>query len=101
MVYAYVQDVPIDEDLYWKIIESLGPEPVAGSVLHLCVRREDGGLRYIDVWESKQACGQAFDNRIHDAVDAAFGGTRPDTEPTQERLEVVHVSGSALPAAVR
>ncbi len=97
MVYAYIQDVPIDEDLYWEIIEKLGPEPIAGSLLHLCVRRADGGLRYIEVWESEQACGKAFDARIHDAVDAAFGGARPDTEPTQQRLEVIHASGSAMP----
>ena len=37
------------------IIERLGPEPIAGSLLHLCVREPDGRLRYIDVWESEQA----------------------------------------------
>ena len=42
MVYAYVQDVPIGEELYRKIIDELGPEPLAGSLMHLCVRRSDG-----------------------------------------------------------
>lgn len=93
MVYAYTQDVPIDAGLYQRIIDELGPEPLAGSLLHLCVRRPDGGLRYIDVWESEEACGRAFDERIHPAVDAAFGGHRPEGEPTVERLEVIHVSG--------
>ncbi|MDT4977945.1 MAG: hypothetical protein QOG98_3703, partial [Pseudonocardiales bacterium] len=45
MVYAYTQDVPIGMDLYNKIIAELGPAPLAGSLLHLCVRRADGGLR--------------------------------------------------------
>jgi len=94
MVYAYTQDVPIDAGLYQRIIDELGPEPLAGSLLHLCVRRPDGGLRYIDVWESEEACERAFDERIHPAVDAAFGGHRPEGEPTVEHLEVIHVSGS-------
>jgi hypothetical protein len=32
------------------------------------VRRPDGGLRYIDVWESEEDCARAFDERIHPAV---------------------------------
>ena len=96
MVYAYVQDVPIGDELYRKVIDELGPEPLAGSLMHLCVRRPDGGLRYIDVWESEEACARAFDERIHPAVDTAFGGGRPGTEPTVERLEVLHATGALL-----
>ena len=96
MVYAYIQDVPIGEDLYRRIIDGLGPEPLAGALLQLCVREPDGRLRYIDVWESEQACAQAFDQRIHPAVDAAFGGNRPATEPEVHRLDVLHASGALL-----
>lgn len=96
MVYAYIQDVPIGEDLYRRIIAGLGPEPLAGQLLHLCVRQADGALRYIDVWESEQACERAFDERIHPAVDAAFGGNRPASEPTVHPLEVVHAVGAVL-----
>ncbi|WP_181784645.1 hypothetical protein [Pseudonocardia pini] len=98
MVYAYVQDVPIDLPLYQRILAELGGEPLAGSLLHLCVRREDGGLRYIDVWESQEACARAFEDRIHPAVDRAFGGARPGAEPTVEHLEVLDASGSLLSA---
>ena len=96
MVYAYTQDVPIDEDRYHQVIANIGPDPVAGSLLHLCVRQPDGSLRYIDVWESEQACAQAFEHRIHAAVDAAFGGQRPSTEPEIHPLDVVDVSGAAV-----
>jgi len=99
MVYAYIQDVPIDVDLYRRVIDQLGPEPLAGSLLHLCVRREDEGLRYIDVWQSQEACEQAFDDRIHPAVDAAFGGRRPG-EPVVNQLDVVHATGSAVVGSV-
>jgi len=43
MVYAYPQDVPIDEQLYRRILDELGPEPLAGSLLHLCIRRRTEG----------------------------------------------------------
>ena len=98
MVYAYMQDVPIDEVTYERIVELLGPDPLQGSLLHLCVRRDDGGLRYIDVWESEDACARAFDKRIHPAVEAAFAGARPG-EPTTTHLDVVHASGALLAGA--
>lgn len=99
MVYAYIQDVPIGEDLYRRIIDNLGPKPLAGQLLHLCIREPEGRLRYIDVWESEEACAQAFDERIHPAVDAAFGGGRPGTEPTVNQLDVLHASGTLLESA--
>ncbi|MDQ3155514.1 MAG: hypothetical protein M3Q98_02140 [Actinomycetota bacterium] len=96
MVYAYTQDVPIDLDTYDRIIENLGPEPLDGILLHLCVRRPDGGLRYIDVWESENKCAKAFDDRIHPAVDKAFDGQRPESEPFNEPLEVLQATGAVL-----
>jgi hypothetical protein len=96
MVYAYVQDVPIGEELYRQIIDKIGPEPIPGSLLHLCVRQPDGQLRYIDVWESEQACARAFEERIHPAVDAAFGGNRPASEPEIHHLDVIDASGTLL-----
>jgi hypothetical protein len=98
VVYAYTQDVPIGPELYQRILDELGPEPLAGQLLHLCVRRPDGGLRYIDVWESEQACATAFDERVHPAVDRAFGGARPPGEPVVTRLDVLDAQGALLRA---
>ena len=96
MVYAFTQDVPIGEDLYRRVIDEIGPEPIAGSILHLCVRGADGRLSYVDVWESEEACAKAFDERIHPAVNAAFGGQRPAGEPTVHHLDVLHATGIAM-----
>jgi hypothetical protein len=95
MVYAYIQDVPIGPELYQRILDEIGPVPLEGSLLHLCVRTPNG-LRYIDVWESEQLCEKAFEERVHPAVDRAFGGTRPG-EPAVQHLDVLHVSGALLP----
>lgn len=92
-MYVYTQDVPIDFALYRRVIEALGPEPLKGSLLHLCVRRPDGGLRYIEVWESEEACARAFDQRIHPAVAKAFGGQAPAGEHKVEHVQVLHATG--------
>lgn len=93
-MYGYIQDVPIKEDLYAKIMANLGTEPLPGLLVHLVVRREDGLLRYIDVWESKEACDAAFEARIHPAVFRAFREAqfRPAGEPRRDELAVVDVT---------
>lgn len=96
MVYAFTQDVPIDFETYEKVIANLGDEPLDGCLVHLCLRRVDGGLRYIDIWESEDKCAEAFDQRIHPAVYAALDGNRPAQEPHSEPLEVLHAVGSGL-----
>jgi hypothetical protein len=91
MTYAYIQDVPISAEVYRKIMEKIGPEPIAGQLLHLVLRKTDGKLRYVDVWESKTAHDEAFATRIHPAVFAVFSeiGFQPSGEPSREEI-VVH-----------
>jgi hypothetical protein len=96
-VYAYTQDVPIDEDVYARITAALGDAPMDGLLLHLVVRRPEGGLRYIDVWETEEKCARAFEERVHPAVDQVFGGRRPP-EPVVDHLQVVEMRGSLVPA---
>ena len=97
MVHVFTQDVPIDFGIYQRIVDNIGAEPLEGCLVHLCVRRDDAGLRYIDVWESEKLCAKAFAERIHPAVDAALGGRRPPTEPVNTKLDVLHAWGSAVP----
>jgi hypothetical protein len=96
MVYAFIQDVPIGADTYRTIIDAIGPEPLKGQLLHVAVREPGGGLRYIDVWESEEHCAQAFEERIHPAVDSVLGGNRPAQEPEVHRLDVLHLDGSMV-----
>ena len=57
------------------------------------MRRDDGLLRYIDVWESEEACNAVFEKRIHPAVFAAFKAAqlRPAGEPRRDRIDVLEV----------
>ena len=95
MVHAYSQDVDIDVETYGRIRAALGEEPMPGLLVHLVVHRPEGGLRYIDVWDTVENCARAFEQRVHPAVDAAFGGRRPPAEPTVTPLEVVELRGAA------
>jgi hypothetical protein len=99
-MYAYIQDVPIGEDLYHKIRERLGHAPLPGLIVHVVLRREDGLLRYVDVWESRAACDAAFAEHIHPAVYAVFQEAkfRPAGEPGRQELAAVEVAfGTAKP----
>lgn len=94
MVYAFTQDVPIDAEFYARISNALGDQPMDGLLLHLCVQLPGGGLRYIDVWDNEAQCTRAFEERIHPAIDAAFGGQRPPVEPQIQQLDVIDVRGA-------
>ncbi len=101
MVYAFVQDVPIDDETYRKVTQKLEQGPMPGLLMHLCVRREDGGLRYIDVWESEETCGRTFDDYVHPAVYSTFAetGFRPAGEPAKTNLDIIDFRmGADVPA---
>ena len=91
--YAFEQPVPITAEIYAKIRERLGSEPMEGLVVHLVVRAADGSIRYVDVWTSKEACDRAIRERIHPAVHAVFTEEdfRPNGEPKRIPIDVIDV----------
>jgi hypothetical protein len=94
MTYAFTQDVPIDAAAYARIVTDLGPEAPPGLVVHIASARPEGGLRYIDVWESEEDWDRFAEERLHPVVHpmlhAVFGDNIPD-EPERASLEVLHV----------
>jgi hypothetical protein len=89
-MYAFTQDLPISTDVYARIMEGVGTEPAAGCLLHAVVRLE-GGLRYIDIWESREACDLFLEERVHPVLQAAFGaaGATMPPEPARDEIEIV------------
>ncbi len=102
MPYAFEQEVPIGEEVYRQIMGRVGRAPLVGLIVHVVTRAGEGRLRYVDVWESKEACDRAFEQRIHPAVADTFReiGFRPSGEPARLELELVDVVG-ALPGRGR
>lgn len=94
MTYAFTQDLPIDEAAYGRIIAELGSDPPPGFVVHLAIARPEGGLRYIDVWESEADFERFAEERLHPVVHPmlpkVFGDNLP-AEPDRTPLDVIHV----------
>ena len=98
-MYAFTQDVPIDAAFYRRITDGLGDAPPPGLLVHLAIERSEGGLRYIDIWDTEEACDRFAEQRLHPVVHRllaeVFGDELPP-EPERVPLEVVHVWGNAL-----
>ncbi len=96
MTYAFTQDVPIDSTFYQRIVAGLGDEPPKGLITHIAIERSEGGLRYIDVWESEEDCDSFGEERLHPVVHGLlaeiFGNDLP-AEPERIPLSVIHVWG--------
>ena len=98
-MYAFTQDLPITTDIYARIMEGLGTAPPEGCVVHAVVQIE-GGLRYIDIWESREACDRFLEEHVHPILQAAFksaGATLPN-EPDRNEMELVSLIVSPLTA---
>src|SRR5579862_3159409 len=94
MTYAFTQDVSIDARFYKRITDGVGDEPIKGLITHIAVERPEGGLRYIDVWESEEDWDRFAEERLHPVVHgllAEIFGDTPPTEPERTPLAVVHV----------
>jgi hypothetical protein len=94
MTYAFVQDVPIDAAFYARMRDGLGPEPPDGLISHVAMALAEGGLRYVDVWETEEAWDRFVDDRLHPVIHAlladVFGDDLPP-EPESTPIAVVDV----------
>lgn len=92
MPYAFIQDVPANEEIYRKVRARL-PENPAGQLVHLVIKR-DGGLRYVDVWESEAAWIAFRDAHAEPAVNevlASYGIPHDHSMVTFEPVDVIDV----------
>ena len=93
-MYAFVQDVPIDATFYEKIKAGLGAAPPPGLISHTVVERPEGGLRYVDIWESEGDWNRFADERLHPVVHGLlaeiFGDNLPP-EPERHTAPVIDV----------
>ena len=99
MTYAFTYDVPITTEIYAYIKEGLGPERPPGLIAHLTLQIKNG-LRYIDVWQSKDDFEVFAESRLHPVVhpilEGMLGFVPP--EPSHTMLDVVDVWTDRHPA---
>jgi heme-degrading monooxygenase HmoA len=98
MTYAFTYDVPITTEIYGRIMEGLGPERPPGLISHLTLQIENG-LRYIDVWQSKDDFEAFAESRLHPVVHPILEDTLGfiPPEPGHTTLDVVHVWTNRYP----
>jgi hypothetical protein len=93
MAYAFTQEVPIDAAFYKRITDGLGDKPPKGLIVHIAIERPEGGLRYIDVWESEGDWDHFAEERLHPVVHPLLGeifGDQLPPEPERAPLSVIH-----------
>lgn len=91
MTYAFTQDVPIDGAFYARIKQGLGDEPPKGMISHVAVERPEGGLRYIDIWESEEDWDRFAQERLHPVVHALLAEIFGDQLPPEPERAVMPV----------
>ena len=67
MTYAFTYEVPITAEIYTRIREGIGPQPAPGLITHLAYRTEHG-LRYVEVWDSREDWETFEHDRVHPVV---------------------------------
>ena len=67
MGYATVTEFDVDLDTHRKIIEAAGDDPIPGLIVH-AAGSIDGGIRSVDVWESKEDSDRFFAERLMPAM---------------------------------
>ena len=99
MTYAFSYDVPINAEIYARIKDGLGPERPPGLIAHLAWSTESG-LRYVDVWQSKDDYAAFEESRLHPVVhpilEEMLGFVPP--EPPRTVLDVVDAWTDRHPA---
>jgi hypothetical protein len=99
MTYAFTYDVPINDKVYSRIKDGLGPQHPPGLIAHLAWRT-DSGLRYTEVWQSKDDWEKFAETRLHPVVHPILqdmlGFVPP--EPPYTMLDVIDAWTSQHPA---
>jgi hypothetical protein len=96
VTYVFTQDVPISAEVYGKIATKVGSEPMKGLIMHVASKATDGKLHYFDVWESKELCDRAFEERISPATRSVLSdsGMTPNSQAERHVLDIVEVRRS-------
>jgi hypothetical protein len=89
MPYAFVQDVPANEEIYEKI-RALLPTDAPGLIAHVAIKRAEG-LRYVDVWDSEADWERFRIEHAEPAVDQVLASYGIPHDHSLVRTEVIDV----------
>jgi hypothetical protein len=93
MTHAFSYEVPATEQMYRQVKQAIGDQEPEGLVVHLVVQVE-GGLRHVEVWDSKEDWDRFHDERVEPALHqvlTAAGFAQMPPDPPVEELALVDV----------
>jgi hypothetical protein len=94
MSFACFYDVPGDENIYAKVKAEIGEEQAKGLLVQLVAKRKEGGLRHINVWESKEDWERFQEERVEPAVAKVLSGigvTEAPPRPPVEEMDLIDI----------
>ena len=90
MPYGFIMETPLSPQQYDELNGQVGPDP-DGLIVHIAAKGA-GGMRIIDVWESKEAFERFQTEMIMPAMEGqGMGAEGPDEPPPMEELEIHNV----------
>lgn len=92
MSYAFIQDVPANEEIYGEV-RALLPQAAPGLQVHVAIK-VDGGLRYVDVWDDEASWLAFRDAHVEPTVDqvlGSYGIPHDHSMVTTEPIDVIDV----------
>jgi hypothetical protein len=93
MTYAFIHDVPLNDEMYAKLKAELGDVTPAGLIAHVVIRQPDG-LRYVDVWQDEASWDRFREEQVEPAVGrmlASYGIPHDHAMVHTETIDVVDV----------
>jgi hypothetical protein len=94
MSYAFWYDAPGNEHIYRLVSAAIGEQRPDGLLAGV-VTRVDGGLRHLNVWESREKWVRFRDGHVQPAVAGVLeklGIPAPAEAPEEHELDLVDVS---------
>lgn len=88
MPWGFIMETPMTTEEYDGLNSQVGPNP-QGLIVHIAAKGE-GGVRIIDVWESKEDY-ERFEREIIMPAMQSSGMAAPDEEPQRDEFEVHNV----------
>jgi heme-degrading monooxygenase HmoA len=91
MAWGFISELPISREQYDRLNREIGQDP-EGLILHTSSEKDDGTMRIVDVWESKEAFERFEQETLMPAI-GRLGVPAPEGPPPREEFEVHNMRG--------
>ncbi len=91
MAWGFISELPISREQYDRLNGEIREEP-EGLILHTASEKDDGTMRIVDVWESKEAYERFERETLMPAAERA-GIDMPGEPPPRDEYDIHNLRG--------